>query len=290
MKADLRERLERARAAIRDRGFGGLVVYGSGQHNMLRMDQAFWLTDFRSIGPAVLLVPASGSTKLLVTPAWDLERAREAAGVEDAVGLNANELAGALARESKSLPGPVALSGRDVMSIGFAQELGLEGFADGEALIPSLAPTRTPAELERVSRAAEIADIGFQALCDTARVGMREYELHAEIEAAMQAAGSEDNFGLLGAGSHNVAIRPATERRLEKGDVIIGEITPCYQGYFAQLCRTYILGQPTDVQRQKYDMLLEAQQRGFEAAKPGLPSAGIAKAVNAVISAAGYGE
>ena len=139
-------------------------------------------------------------------------------------------------------------------------------------------------------RANGYASTRVEDVCAAARVGMREYELTAEIEAAMQAAGSEDNFGLLGAGSHNIAIRPPTERRLEEGDVVIGEITPCYQGHFAQLCRTYILGQPTDVQRQKFDMLLEAQQAGFDAAVPGRSSANIAKAVNGVISAAGYPE
>jgi Xaa-Pro aminopeptidase len=269
---------------------GGLVVYGSGQHNMLRMDQVFYLTDFRCIGPCALLVPDSGPTRLLVTPVWDLDRAKESAGVGDARGLPADDLARAIRSGTSELPQPVALSGRDVMSVALAEELGIETYIDGEKLIPSLAATRTPVELERVAKAAEIADMGFQALCEAARVGLREYELHAEIEAAMQAAGSEDNFGLMAAGGHNLAIRPASDRRLEPGDLIVGEITPCYEGHFAQLCRTFILGEPTDVQRQKYDMLLEAQDRGFEAAKPGLPSAGIARAVNQVISAAGYGE
>ena len=283
VKADLRQRLERVQGKMRDEGLDTLVVYDHGQHNMLRMNQVFYLTDFRSIGPVALIVPANGSTRLLVTPAWDLERAREAAGVQDAVAVD--DLAQAIARE---VGAGAALSGRDVIPMGSFERL--PQMKDGEKLIPSFGATRTPLELERVTRAAEIADVGFQALCDAARVGMREYELTAEIEAAMQNAGSEDNFGLLGAGSHNIAIRPPTERRLEPGDVIIGEITPCYQGHFAQLCRTYILGEPTAVQREKFDMLLEAEQKGFEAAVPGRSSANIAKAVNGVISAAGYPE
>jgi Xaa-Pro dipeptidase len=119
---------------------------------------------------------------------------------------------------------------------------------------------------------------------------MREYELAAEMNSAMEALGSEDNFGLMSAGSHNVAIRAVTDRKLEEGDVIVGEITPCYKGYFAQLCRTYILGEPTDLQREKYDLLLRAQVAGLEAALPGKPSSGIASAVNDVIGGAGYSE
>ncbi|HLY65556.1 MAG TPA: Xaa-Pro peptidase family protein [Chloroflexota bacterium] len=290
LQADLRQRLDRTRKAMAEQSIGALAIYSSGQHNMLRMDQVFWLTDFRSIGPAVLLVPATGATKLLVAPQWDLERAREAAGVEQVQAFQEQELAQAVRREAQRLPQPVGLSGRDAMPVRFAEELGVKEFGNAEKLIPGLGATRTPAELQRVSKAAQIADLGFQALQATAHVGMREYELAAEIEAAMQIAGSEDNFGLLGAGARNVAIRPPTERRLEAGDVIIGEITPCCQGYFAQLCRTFILGEPSELQRQKYDMLVEAQDRGFDAAKPGQPSANIARAVNGVITAAGYGE
>jgi Xaa-Pro dipeptidase len=290
LRQDLRERLERAQTAIRERGFGALVAYSSGQHNMLRMDQVWYLTDFRCMGPAVLVLPASGRTTLLVTPAWDAERAREAAGVDEVKGVSLSELAHGIRTAVREMGRPVALSGRDVMPMAFAEELGARDFSDGETLVPGLAASRTPAELERVTAAAAIADKGFEALCETAQAGMREYELAAEIEAAMQAAGSEDNFGLLGAGAHNVAIRPPTDRRLEPGDLIVGEITPCYRGHFAQLCRTFILGEPSDVQKEKFDMLLDAQQKGFEAAKPGLSSAGIAKAVNGVISAAGYGE
>src|SRR3954467_14125377 len=114
--------------------------------------------------------------------------------------------------------------------------------------------------------------------------------LRPEAEHAMQCAGSDDNYGLMGAGSHNLAIRAPTDRRIEAGDLVIGEITPCYRGAFAQLCRTLVLGTPSDLQRQKYDMLIRAQDEGFRAARPGQPSSEIARAVNAVISAAGYGD
>jgi Xaa-Pro aminopeptidase len=194
---------------------------------------------------------------------------------------------------AKTLPGRIGLSGRPIMPIAafdeFSRAYGGE-LLDGETIVTTVGATRTPGELERIERAAAIADQGFEALRETVRVGMREYELAAEIEAVMHAAGAEDNFGLIAAGSHNVAIRPPTDRRLEEGDVIIGEITPCYRGYLAQLCRTYILGEPTDVQRTTYDMLLAALVDGKTAAKPGQPSAEIARAINGVIGAAGYEE
>jgi Xaa-Pro dipeptidase len=291
--ADLELRLTRVQSAMRAAALDGLVVYYGGQHNMLRMDQIAYLTDYRTLGPAVLIVPRDGIPELIMSPVWDAERAEETKARMRVNAVTPDRVLKTAAAVAKTLPGRIGLSGRPVMPIAaydeFSRAYGRE-LLDGETVITSVSATRTPGELERIEHAAKIADQGFEALRETVHVGMREYELAAEIEAVMHAAGAEDNFGLIAAGSHNVAIRPPTDRRLEEGDVIIGEITPCYRGYLAQLCRTYILGEPTDIQRSTYDMLLAALVDGKTAAKPGQPSAEIARAINGVIGAAGYEE
>ncbi|HEV8022157.1 MAG TPA: Xaa-Pro peptidase family protein [Candidatus Lustribacter sp.] len=293
LRADFGLRLANVQNAMRERGLTGLAIYYGGQHNMLRMDPILYLTDYRSLGPVVLLVPVAGTPELIMSPVWDAERAGETSADIRITAVTPDQVLKTGAAAAKALGPRVALSGRPVMPLSAYDEF-THAFAadllDGETIVTTVGATRTPGELERIEHAASIADLGFTALLETARVGMREYELAAEVEAAMHAAGAEDNFGLIAAGSHNVAIRPPTDRKLEAGDVIIGEITPCYRGYLAQLCRTYILGEPTDLQRAKYDMLLAALVDGKAAAKPGLPSAGIARAINGVIGAAGYEE
>ena len=74
------------------------------------------------------------------------------------------------------------------------------------------------------------------------RPGMREFELAAELYCFMKSLGAEDNFLLLSASQHNLAVRAAGGRILDVGDIILSEITPCYQGQFAQLCRTTVVG------------------------------------------------
>jgi Xaa-Pro dipeptidase len=293
LKADLAMRLGRVQTAMGEAKLDGLIIYYGGQHNMLRMDQIAYLTDYRTLGPAVLLVPREGAPELVMAPVWDAERARATEAQFRVTAVTPDKVLQTAAAAAKKLPGRIGLSGRPVMPIAaydeFAQAFAGE-LLDGETIVMTVGATRSPGELERVEHAAGIADLGFQALCETVHVGMREYELAAEIEAVMHAAGAEDNFGLIAAGAHNIAIRPPTDRRLEAGDVIIGEITPCYRGYLAQLCRTYILGEPNDIQRTTYDMLLTALDDGKSVAKPGQPSAGIARAINTRIGAAGYEE
>ena len=293
IREDIKDRQARVREAMRVRGLETLVVWFNGQHFMLRMNQLMYLTDFKALGPAALLFPLHGPATLIVSPEWDLARAREAIGVGEVLACDRAEIAAMAGAMADDMEGPLGLSGRDSMTVvdarRFMSSVGAPPRA-ADDLIPSLAATRTPVELARIEKAAEIADAGFAALRDAARVGMREYELAAEVEAAMQALGSDDNYGLIGAGRHNQAIRAPGERRLEEGDVIIGEITPCYKGAFAQLCRTLVLGGANDTQREKYALLMDAQVAGLAAATPGRKSSDIAHAVNGVISAAGYGE
>jgi Xaa-Pro aminopeptidase len=291
--ADLADRLARVRARMRARGVNGLIIYFNGQHTMLRFNPLLYLTDFKTLGPAFLFVPAEGEPALLISPDWDLPRALEAVPFATVKSAAQPLLARAAADMATKLPRPFAIAGSDHMTAAFAQEFLPRIDADANEagdLIEGLAATRTEIELARVSRAAAIADAGFAALRDAARVGMREHELAAEIEHAMQCAGAEDNYGLLGAGSHNLAVRAPTDRRIEAGDLVIGEITPCYRGYFAQLCRTLVLGMPSELQLAKYDLLIRAQEEGLRMALPGRSSRDIAQAINGVIAAAGYAE
>ena len=291
---DLRARLGRVQAAMAERSLGGLLLYASGQHTMLRMDEILYLADVRVLGPhGVLVVPPRGEPALLVTPRWDYARVREQTWLPQVEAVEPDELPARVAIHASDLKGALGLGGQKGMPAAFARALGTaigRELQDADDLVPGLAVARTPVELERIRHAAAIADQGFAALCEAAAVGVREHELAAEVEAAMIRAGAEDNFGLIGAGAHNIAIRAPQHRALERGDVIIGEITPCYQGYLAQLCRTFILGEPTPLQREKYDLLLRAYEAGRAAAVPGRPSGGIARAINEVIGAAGYAE
>ena len=288
---DLAERLARVQARMRERGINGLIVYFNGQHYMLRFNPLLYLSDYKALGPAFLFVPVAGEPALLIAPDWDRARAIESVPFATIKAVPQPALAQAAAAMVQALPRPLAIAGREHMTVEFGRAflpLINEEMRDAGDLVSGLVATRTEVELARVTRAAAIADEGFGALRETARVGMREYELAAEVECAMQSAGSDDNYGLLGAGSHNLAVRAPTDRRIEAGDLVIGEITPCYRGYFAQLCRTLVLGTPSTLQREKYDLLIRAQDAGL-ARPPGWP-ASTSRTRSMALPRGGYGE
>lgn len=136
----------------------------------------------------------------------------------------------------------------------------------------------------------EIAEAGWDRLREVARPGMPEHELAAEVDIAIRALGADDNFQLLSASQHNRAVRQPGDRILAEGDVILGEISPSVDGQFSQICRSAVIGAPTDDQRDSYGILLEAFETGLRRASAGTPIRDVAADMNAVLADAGYGE
>ena len=279
-------RLSRVRQSMRDIGLQTLLVYEGGRHNFLRMNYVAYLTDFISVGPeTMLVVPVEDAPVLYLSPLWDIPRAQEESFVREVRPFKEfwSRLPG--------VSGNVGLIGREAMSVGLHEQitkaLGRTA-VNAKDIIENMARSKTPLELERLRRAAEIADAGVKALHDDARPGLKEYELAAIVEYRMRSLGAEDNFGMVVANHHNQALHPPTDRVTQKGDIIIGEITPCIGGLFVQICRTMVIGEPPPVVREKYAILEKAMGLGLAAAKIGAPASNIAAAINGAFYDAGY--
>ena len=159
-----------------------------------------------------------------------------------------------------------------------------------DELARDLARVRTAEELASAERATWIAERGYERLLECARPGLREYELAAELYCFTKKLGAEDNFLLMSASQHNLAVRAAGERILDVGDIILSEITPCYRGQFAQICRTTVIGEPLPMVREKYAILQDAMHAGLAAGCAGTKVADVTRAINGVIQKAGYGD
>jgi Xaa-Pro aminopeptidase len=145
-------------------------------------------------------------------------------------------------------------------------------------------------ELIASRKATAIAERGYEHMLECVRPGMREFELVAELLCFMKKLGAEDNFLLLSASQHNLAVRAAGSRVLDVGDIILSEITPCCQGQFAQLCRTTVIGEPVPALREKYALLQQAMRAGQAAAVPGAAVRAVTRQIDDCFRAAGYGD
>jgi Xaa-Pro aminopeptidase len=71
--------------------------------------------------------------------------------------------------------------------------------------------------------------------------------------------------------------------------VVLAELTPSCEGQFAQVCRTAVVGPTTEAQEEKYALVVEAMKAGIATIRPGVPMAEVCKAIDEVLTAAGYG-
>lgn len=290
-----RPKLEALRQAAREEGLGGLILYSSGQLSMLEVNPVLWISGYLPMGAhSLVLVSEKSEPTLLLSLPWDLGRAKRQSWIEDV--QSPADPAEACRRWLAACGAggrPLGLIGGDFLPPALYDRLAASagaGIRKADGILSALDRFPDPEDRDCLRRAGELADLGFQAILEHARVGMRESDLAAEMEYAMRSRGAEDNFGMVSASDHNHGVHPPSDRKLQLGDVIIAEITPAVGGHFIQLCRTATLGPPSDLVRDKFGVLQEAFERSLEATRPGNRVGEIAVAMNRVFGAAGYAE
>jgi Xaa-Pro aminopeptidase len=277
---------------MRARGLDGLLVYSDGSCNILRASHLRYFAGFAPLGPhACAIVSATGQAALVVQPAWDAARARRHSWIADVRG--AHEVAGAVIEVMREfgIGGPVGLADGGLTPFPVRDTLQRHvAIQPADDLIEQMAIDKSDAEIELVRKTAVAADAGFAAFASASRVGVSEYEIVAEVEYAMRRAGADDNFVLLSSGPHNRAMRAPTDRRVARGDVVIGEITPVCDGQFVQICRTVSVGTPSPALAAAYDLLVRAYDAAAARVRSNVPASIIASAIDRVLADAGYAE
>lgn len=286
------ERLAEIRTQIELAKLDLVVALHDGAHFIEKPDPVMVLTGFKALGPVAAMLDRDGGVNLIVTPAWDAERAAEACpGVRivpagDVIEGLKTVLGAAASRAA------VGLAGLAATPYGIARRLTdlLPGARATDAIVFEPARRKTDIELLNAREATRIAELGFQRLLELARPGMTEDELAVELRWHSKSLGAEDNFALMCAGPHNKAVAPSHGRRMQAGDIIVCELTPSYRGQLAQICRTIVLGDANELLREKYALVVAAMNAGFAAAQPGATMADVCRAINVVLEAEGYGE
>jgi len=284
------ERLRAIGARMNEQRLDVLIGLHDGSHFIETPNPVIALTGFKSLGPAAA-VWRDGAISLVVTPAWDRDRASAACpGIRI---LAADDLIDGLATcLATRRAAAIGLAGLSFAPWRLARRL-IELLPDAvmaDSIIDGPAAVKTEEEIAQAREATRIAEAGYRRLLEIARPGISEDELAVELKWHSKTLGAEDNFLLLCAGPHHRAIAPSTGRPLRMGDILLAEITPSYRGQLAQICRTVVLGNASPIFREKYQLLVRAMTNGISAARPGTPMSAICRAINVTLEAEGYGE
>ena len=281
------ERRVRLAAAMADEGIDILVVAG----NPWRSDYLRFAADITPVeGDAFAFIDRDGPTRVIVEHPAEAARLRlEQEELDVRWSLSAIEETETAIRELGKRR--IALAPRAAVSYRLARGPLLASIAPATALLDRLMLRKSPSEIAALRRAAVLADEGYAVFLKAARVGRPEYALVAEVEAFFRSRGCPENFQILGSGGREVrGMHPPTERRLAPGDLVTTELTPCVDGYYAQICRTLVLGEPSKTQERAFAVYSEALEAGIAAVRPGAKASDVARAQNEVFRRHGLGD
>ena len=146
------------------------------------------------------------------------------------------------------------------------------------------------AEEQAISReCARITDGLYKRIKEVAKIGMSEFDIYAEMDYYMRKQGVETAFNLIGTGKYPVAPFLAPSGRvIEKGESLIVELTPRYEGFYTQLTVVTPLEEPTAKMKEFLDVGVAAQQKGVALLKPGNKASDVANAMKQHIEKAGF--
>lgn len=190
---------------------------------------------------------------------------------------------------------PDHVSWNDALSLQKAVEASSSRFelVPTPRVLSRLRQHKDDAEIARIEAAAAITDAALASVSAMIRPGIEERELAAALDAAMRERGaSASAFETIVASGPNGALphhRPGT-RAFEDGDVVIIDVGAMVDGYRSDMTRTVAVGSIDAAMRELWDLVVHAQQAGFEAATTQAPLVSIDQACRSTISAAGYGD
>jgi Xaa-Pro dipeptidase len=288
------DRIEAVQQRMARDGVDLLIAASHARHSLVAADPATCLSGFRSLGESVVLLRRDGTSGLIATPASDGERAIARSLTTSVVATD--DLAAAVAAALTDLgraDSSVAVAGIAALPHRIAERLiaaiGRPTIAFDKT-ITAITGRKTAREIERAREAVAIAEKGFDHLLEIARPGMPECQLAVAVNAYTKSLGADDNFLMLSALPHNKAVMSSSARPLTAGDVLLAELSPSYDGQYAQICRTVSIGSPSPMLQEKYDLVVRAMWGGIETIRPGIPMSEVCAGVDRVLTAADYGE
>ncbi len=295
-------RLARVRARLREEGVDVCLV--------LAPESQCWLSGLESFISGVLaqaLVVTADEGAPMVLVVWDADAplARDTSivddirtyrfGVDDPVETFATVLAecapGArrVGLDSSSRAVPHALGAALAEKIGPARTI------DCSSALADARLVKSAFELDCLRRAGRYADIGLRAALDSARPGMSERELAAEIEHAMRRAGSdypsiptELTSGPRSVFGHGTP----SHRRLERGDLVHVEIGGVEARYNAVGLQTFCVGgaPPPAAGVRLYEVALACLRAGLDAIHPDVEAHEVEAPALEILRGAGLGD
>ncbi len=283
------ERITRAAAMVSGAGMDGLLVTAGSD---LR-----YLTGYTPIPleRLTMLIVAPGRDPVMVVPA--LERP---GAVASPAGAQVEVLGWTDAEDPYALvarflaPGRYAITDQTWAShvLGLRRGAPAVSLEPAGKVLPLLRAVKDEEELQALRAAGAAADASFAEIVRTTFEGRRELDVARDLADLLCAHGHETaEFTIVGSGPNGASPHhEASDRVIGAGDVVVLDFGGRRHGYWSDITRTVVVGEPSPEAVEVHATVRAAQQAGFEAVRPGDPCQDVDRAARAVIEQAGFGD
>ncbi len=256
----IRERMDRA-------GLSALLLHGRGTS-----PEIHYLSNWLTTTEAHLIFPREGEPTLFVQLSNHLPNARRMAVIDD-VRFGGSSPTGAV----DSLPRVVdelKARGLERGRVGLVGGLPYQQYQRLAEALPGVEwldfsdqlrdqrQIKSGEEIARLRQAAAMSDRSIAALASQARPGLREHELAKIVEDAYLGDGGVNGIHFMITTSMRqphggVPQQYMSERVVQRGDVLVTEISTNYWGYSGQILRTFTIGEPPTPEYQRLHAVAE---------------------------------
>lgn len=173
---------------------------------------------------------------------------------------------------------------------------------DQTSLLKDLRMRKTKEEIASMKKCNDIVAYALSQAKENLHEGMKESELASIIESSIQTYGigyssvkRTRGYAFPMSGKDNSAsawwmYNITTDRVIKKGDLIVIEIDTHADGYWSDISRTFIVGEPNRKQQEIMDVILKSLNVTVESLNIGMSTSSIDGIARNVIQEAGYGE
>lgn len=291
--AEFSRRNAAVRARMAGAGLDTVVFYGKGS-----TPEIHYLCNWLTTTESYFIYPVEGEPTLFVQLSNHLPNARRMAIIDD-VRFGGSSSTGSV----DSIPSVVAnLKDRGVVRgrVGLCGSIPYQHYLRLREALPDVEWTdfgaemraqrqiKSAEEIERIRIAAGMSDDSVQALAEQARPGISEHELAKIVEDAYLGKGGINGIHFMITTSMRnprggVPQQHLSNRIVEKGDVLVTEISANYCGYTGQILRTFTIGEgPTAEYRELHDTAMEIFARIEAVIRPGTTAEAVLEAADIV--------
>jgi Xaa-Pro dipeptidase len=284
-------RIESARRLMRAQGISALLIEPGS--SMIYFTGVEW---HRSERLTAAVIPVDGEIAI-ITPFFEAPSVRQTLAVPAEVRVWEEDedplaMVAAVLADRKVASGPIAVEEtvRYFAVDGLMKALPHARVVSGAGVVRGCRMLKSPAEIALMQRATDVTIAAYRFVIPRVRSGMTPSDVSAMMDEATAALGGTPEFSLVLMGEAAAYPHGSHQEQVAReGEIVLMDCGCTVQGYQSDVSRTFVLGQPTERQRQVWDQVHQGQQLAFAAARIGTPAGEVDDAVRRYYERLGYG-